>query len=50
MEQTKLCLRFPCPAIRGAQAENYKFKSTCTEEDWRVCKLTEGGNKVEAKQ
>lgn len=49
-ELVKPCLRWPCPAIRLSQAEGYSFKAICIEADWRICPLTEGGNKVEAKQ
>lgn len=47
---TKSCLRWPtCPAMRAATKDDYKIKMPCTETDWRICPLTEGGNKVEAK-
>jgi hypothetical protein len=48
-EEIKYCLRWPCPAIRGMFKDEYVLTIKCTEEDWRKCPFTTGGNKVEQK-
>lgn len=49
MPDIKPCLRLPtCPAVIAAITDGYESRP-CTDEDWRKCPLTEGGNKVEAK-